>query len=427
MIRSEHSIVRYDFLQREALPDRLLKTRDAAYVDVMAECIAVYQQGIGRVRQELHGEVEVLLSEMPGCPPRRVAAFCKLLDDAGRFAESTGKAAAFRRRVFEIAAPLHPVVQFREGVFEHAVDDARQRLETELKLTWEQIEDRMFDDVIELQKLQQFPDSLAAELILARYNLVQTQAALYRATTVCLELFSQAPYVLKQAKLAGLMHRVTHFTESNGAKRHGYRIVLDGPASTLRDTTRYGIGFAKMLPALLTCDDWRLVAQVIGPQQRLFKLQLSPADRLRSEVTGPDEFDSELELQIAKQWQAAPVSDWQLARDQEFLVIHQEIFTPDFVLTHRDGQKIYIEVVGYWTPEYLQEKQQRLKRFADQSGKKTRWLLMLDRTAARSKEAWLQSLGLPVVLISKSLKPEDWIRAVLDPQSPSHEPNRVTV
>ena len=35
---------------------------------------------------------------------------------------------------------------------------------------------------------------------------------------------------------------------------------------------------------------------------------------------------------------------------------------PDFVFTHEDGTEAALEIVGYWTPEYLAEKFSKLAR-----------------------------------------------------------------
>jgi len=415
MIRSEQSIVAYDFMKRQVVPDRLLRGRDAAYLQVAQQCIAIYRQGVGRVRQELHGDVEDCLGRIPGCPPRRISAFCKLLDDAGEYAISTGKAAALRKRVFSIAATLHPIVERREGIFENEVLDAQAKVANEIGLSWQEIEDRLFDDVIELQKLKQFPDALTPAAMLSRYNLAQTQAALYKATRVRIDAFAQAPTIIRQAKLAGLMHRVGRIRKPEDKSAIGYRMILDGPVSSMRESTRYGIGFAKLLPTLLACQQWDLLADVIGPQDRHFELRINPSDRLTSESAEPPEFDSDLERRIAELWENDPVEGWRFARDQEFLVQGQQVFTPDFILTDNSGVTIYIEVVGFWTPEYLNEKQQRLEQFAIASqGSKRHWLLMFDRPPPKAKEEMFQTLKLPSVVLSKNKKPEDWIRLVLN-------------
>jgi predicted nuclease of restriction endonuclease-like RecB superfamily len=414
MIRGEQSIVAYDFMNRQVVPDRLLRERDAAYLQAAQKCLEIYRHGVGRVRQELHGDVEDCLGTMPGCPPRRISAFCKLLDDAGEYAVSTGKAAALRKRVFSTAATMHPIVENREGIFENELLDAQAKVANEIGLSWQEIEDRLFADVIELQKLKQFPDTLSPTTLLSRYNLAQTQAALYRATRVRIDAFEQSPTIIRQAKLAGLMHRIGRIRDPDDDRATGYRIVLDGPVSSMRESTRYGIGFAKILPTLIACQRWYLLADVIGPQDRHFELRISPADRLSSEVATPAEFDSELERRIAELWQRQPVAGWDFARDQECLVQGQQVFTPDFVLSNNSGVKIYIEVVGFWTPEYLQEKYRRLRQFIFTGrGSKRHWVLMLDRPPPKAKEEMLDGLQLPSIILSKTKTPDDWIRIAL--------------
>ena len=38
----------------------------------------------------------------------------------------------------------------------------------------------------------------------------------------------------------------------------------------------------------------------------------------------------------------------------KFLHRGQKVFVPDFVFRHSDGRTVLIEIVGFWTPEYLQ-------------------------------------------------------------------------
>ncbi|HBJ33950.1 MAG TPA: hypothetical protein DDZ51_04125, partial [Planctomycetaceae bacterium] len=128
----------------------------------------------------------------------------------------------------------------------------------------------------------------------------------------------------------------------------------------------------------------------------------------------PLEFDSELERRIADLWETEPVEGWQFERDQEFLVQGQQVFTPDFLLSNNFGDKIPIEVVGFWTPEYLQEKHQRLQQFAiTDQGSKRHWLLMFDRPPPKAKEEISEALRLPAVVLSKTKKSQEWIRVAL--------------
>lgn len=39
------------------------------------------------------------------------------------------------------------------------------------------------------------------------------------------------------------------------------------------------------------------------------------------------------------------------------------MFVSDFVLRHRDGTEVMLEIIGFWTPEYLAAKRETLRRF----------------------------------------------------------------
>ena len=56
---------------------------------------------------------------------------------------------------------------------------------------------------------------------------------------------------------------------------------------------------------------------------------------------------------------------WTLLREGEILHRGQKVFVPDFVLRHADGRSVPLEIVGFWTPEYLQAKVETLRTFPD--------------------------------------------------------------
>jgi uncharacterized protein len=41
------------------------------------------------------------------------------------------------------------------------------------------------------------------------------------------------------------------------------------------------------------------------------------------------------------------------------------LLVPDFVFRHEDGTEVALEIVGYWTPEYLADKLRRLAATRD--------------------------------------------------------------
>ena len=96
-------------------------------------------------------------------------------------------------------------------------------------------------------------------------------------------------------------------------------------------------------------------------------LQLSPEDGLTSNVAPADLFDSQLEEKFCRKWGDDPREGWRLYRECVVLYQNQKVFVPDFLFVHEDGRKVALEIVGFWTPEYLSAKKKTLAAFSNQS------------------------------------------------------------
>lgn len=83
-------------------------------------------------------------------------------------------------------------------------------------------------------------------MLLSRYNVAQTQVALFDATRMVVHAQADFKKILKRVKFARLMHRIRKVKD-------GYEFEFDGPAFLLRNTRRYGIAVATFLPGLLSC------------------------------------------------------------------------------------------------------------------------------------------------------------------------------
>ncbi|OHB75872.1 MAG: hypothetical protein A2Z25_16885 [Planctomycetes bacterium RBG_16_55_9] len=91
-------------------------------------------------------------------------------------------------------------------------------------------------------------------------------------------------------------------------------------------------------------------------------MNLSDADGFTSHLPSPDEFDSSLEESFAGKF-GPERSGWRLIREGEILHDRQETFVPDFTFRREDGTQIFLEIVGFWTPEYLAYKRRTLQKF----------------------------------------------------------------
>ncbi len=179
--------------------------------------------------------------------------------------------------------------------------------------------------------------------------------------------------ILRYAKLARLMHTI----ERAGEGRYCFR--FNGPASVLRQTRRYGVAMARFLPALVACRDWKMRAEIRTRRTgRTIWMDLSSQDGLNSHLPPPEEFDSSVEATFAEKCGTEKRDGWQIIREGEVLHRGQKVFIPDNLFRHDDGRVVLMEIVGFWTPEYIQAKLQTLKAFEDR-----RILLAVSKSAGQ--------------------------------------------
>jgi predicted nuclease of restriction endonuclease-like RecB superfamily len=136
---------------------------------------------------------------------------------------------------------------------------------------------------------------------------------------------------------------------------------------------RYGLQFAKFMPALLLCQTWRMEADVQPPGlpgREPLIYTLDDRTELRSHFKRSGLFDSQLEADFAAEFEAkygGTKRTWELAREDELVVTGDTVMIPDFSFTHRrDGRRALLEIVGYWHPNYLRRKLAKV----DQAGRR---------------------------------------------------------
>ena len=162
--------------------------------------------------------------------------------------------------------------------------------------------------------------------------------------------------ILRYVKLARLLHVIRRRGPSD------YRIEVSGPASVLSETRRYGVNMAKFLPALLACRGWRMEAVLRTPWGKRAVLRVTSESGYRSHLPPPEEFDSSIEESFAEKF-GEERDGWRLFREAEIVHEGQTAFVPDFVFRHADGAEVLLEIVGFWTPEYLAHRRETMRRF----------------------------------------------------------------
>jgi len=354
------AIARYDFQRQQIIPDRLTTGEHAHYPVFAERMLEVYRQGAGRRRRDLHRDIHQIFADEVDCPQRRIDGFCKLLDDQSHYADAGRRhAPKLRQQVFRIAAKHHPLVTRADHLFEHSVDDVQALIAKELQRDWFEIREELFADIIDFHRLEQFEGYPDARALLSRYNVAQVQAALFSAISLDVYATTDFKRILRAARLAKLMHTISQTGQGT------WHMRFDGPASVLRETRRYGILMARFLPALISCTGWKMHAVVETRNHWRLGLDLTDRDGLRSHLPADSEFDSSVEADFSEKWGDEVREGWTLEREADVLHLGQKTFVPDFVFRHDSGRTVLMEIIGFWTPEYIERRLETLAVFKD--------------------------------------------------------------
>ncbi len=324
---------------------RYLNPDAEEYLQAADELILLVRQHLQRRRSELQKALDEFIGV--GTDYRILRGLIKLLVDRCEFETvAPMEPAELRRSLFLRAFQHHPVLQ-RETVLALAA--------AELNIPAEQILDSLYADLHDKQKLVAFED-LDARALLDGYNLAQAQALFYRCVELTLWVEPQAPTGYRQLFDAIKYYRLIHSIRGSAAA--GYEIKLSGPVSLFHRSQKYGIQMAVFLPALLMCSGWRLRAEIESKSKPIFYELNSEQKQLYAAQFDSTSEENPMLEKLLNKWSD---SEWTLERCAEVIDLGDTAFAPDLVARDNSGRNVYIELFGFWTPRYLQ---QRLAEFA---------------------------------------------------------------
>ncbi len=327
------NLMRIRFVGRGQVKPRYINEDE---VEVVRDVIHSFKQGVGMRLGDVIRSIEY-----EGSDPRLIGGLIHILKSRTRL-EDVDEAALIRMRldVFREAAKLYPATRENRRLVLSKVAEkfgySPERVDADLL--------KIYDDE---RVIVGFNEPEAGELI-REYNLSLAQALLFKAldVEVGVEMSgAQSKALLRQAKLMGLMY-VAEST-SNGIK-----LTIDGPVSVIKQTDRYGTRLAKLLP-LLAGAKWSLRARIkLGGRVYLYEDSSEESDFPRPASSDEPVFDSYMEADFHRRLLSICK---EVKREPEPLVVDGRIFIPDFKVGDA-----YIELVGYWTPQYLERKYDKL-------------------------------------------------------------------
>ncbi len=335
-------------------PVYLTLTGGRKYIEAAERITEIFGSCVGKTAGELEAAVEESLGSAPDYKVYRGLA--KMMNNYVETAPPSDiDASSLREQVFVMASENTPLVRTPDLLFRNTASDKMDQIADRLGISVDKLSSSLYADLKENQVIRELDSSITPTQLVERYNTALAQAMLYRATRMIIDVYDSYRTVFKYIKLSRLMHSIR---PHDG----GYRIEIDGPLSLFSNVERYGISMAKLLPAVLKCNKWRLAAKVniADGGEKLFRL--SPRTGLKSHYRDEPEFDSSPEEAFYTKFSRNTRSKWSIEREGSILDLKDTVMIPDFKFTHEDGRVVHLEIVGFWTPEYLHKKIDKLSR-----------------------------------------------------------------
>jgi predicted nuclease of restriction endonuclease-like RecB superfamily len=330
------------------------------YLNMASDLIALFQRYVGYNRAKLTEALRDYEGDSLDYPViRGLAAVLEARCTFGN--QPPIDPTQLRTSLFQQGPVTHKRDLFHQKTREQVLAETADRYD----LNVEQIETALFADLAEEQVLLNPGEPISPGDLIARYNLELARGLLYWAREVRISVHGAYKDIFKYIKLFKLMYTIRPLTSGDG-----YHITLHGPLSPfVKSTIRYGLQFAKFLPALLLCEKWRMEADVQPPGKpgpEPYRYILDDRTNLRTHFKSSGPFDSQLEADFAAEFEAkysGARRKWELAREDELIVVGDTVMIPDFSFTHRqDGRRALLEIVGFWHPNYLQRKLDKVRQ-----------------------------------------------------------------
>ncbi len=345
-------------MQGSRVSVEMVNEQDPFLVQTALELINLFQQHVGQSQESWEDALE--LYEGTRLDYVLIRGIAKVLLDNADFTPNVSPLppTVLREKVFSYG----PVFQKTDILHSVTRQEVLQEVSYGLSLPPDQLDTLLFADRRASYQLTTSGPQWTPTSLLARYNLELARGVLYWASYITIEVADNYKDLWKFIKLFKLMFNAETLQDG------GYRIDLDGPISPfVTSTLRYGRQLAAFLPALLLCEQWKMHAHVYPPLGRgemLYYLDSTSSLQSHFKRSGP--FDSRLEADFAhdfEQKMGFRRGHWRLSRESEVLLLGDTVMIPDFVLLDEQDEqrKILIELVGFWHPQYLRRKLEKVR------------------------------------------------------------------
>ena len=221
-----------------------------------------------------------------------------------------------------------------------------------------ELERCLFADLRSEWRVGDSPSGLSPSRIASDANLALIASLIRRAAHVRIAVRANPGALVRHARIVGLICRESPLEQTDDG------VVLDvsGPFALFRHSEIYGRALASLVPRVLSSEQFELSATcALERGARLLTLVVRSGESIGISPA-PSRLERRLDQKFEQDFQrAAP--EWQLVREPSAIACRETLIFPDFELIFRQDptRRWLLEIVGFWTREYVCEKLRRLR------------------------------------------------------------------
>ena len=329
---------------------------DPRLLELAERLIAVFENSIGVSREELDEQLEPLSDGWNDV--KIVRGLIKILLDRSQFSECrdldypAARHALFLRSAALLRSPECPTDPI----------DFRARLLAEEPV----LKRSVYPDLPENERLSSLKKIFPREL-LERYNMALAQSLMLFCERldckVCAEDQAALRRLFKYLKFFRLLFRAEMIAGKPG-EAPMIRLQIDGPASILDNSTKYGLQLASFFPAICSMRLWQ-VSCGLKLRSRTLRLRLDESSRLVSHYTHFGDYIPE-EIRLFQDYfnrSGEGECTWRLLPREGYLRLEDnQLIFPDFRFVSERGRELNVELFHQWHKSSLENRLEYLEK-----------------------------------------------------------------
>lgn len=352
-------LVRYHIENGHIVP-QFVEPTDAALLAFAAQLIAVFEDSLGKPRNEVLEASKQIIDATPGIMIVKRGLEKLLLDRTEFDTAPNEELIAFREKLFTETSRLLSGEAFEDDAAYYRRVEEIACVESAPIGNDSELSARLYADLPSCQPVLAFK-TLSPERLLHRYNCAQVQGLLLHCNTLTLRLADSMTAELRQLFKYLRFHQLLSTIQkesgtgelSYGEEKEFYQITVDGPLNLFYKTKRYGMNLANFFVAVLHQPQWELTAEIQLRHQPSYQLRLDASCGIKPISRQFLAYIPE-DIHLFQTMLHNKTDDWRVAPGSHFLPLTGDFYCfPDYALVHKSGVEAAIELFHPWHQGHL--------------------------------------------------------------------------